>query len=237
MTHLKLPASVGCAEPAPLHEGPAWTRPFQREVRSERGDLSAVAVIAMLAVSAALVGAAPVLMPAGYSWRRHGISKSAAQGVDGAWMARMAFLLFGLAVIWLARRRALAWKFAGTSLHFTFGICMLAVAAFSTKPWQDDVAYVRSEDMLHTVFASTMGFAFIVGTVSVLFARRARSRRSAAIDLVPALSTIGLSIGMSGLPSVYGLLQRLMFGIAYSWYGREALAAVNRARTVSRRAA
>ena len=194
-------------------------------------------VIALLAVSAAFVGFAPILMPAGYSWREHGISESAAQGVDGAWMTRTAFLLFGLAVIRLARRRAVAWQFAGTALHFTFGLCMLAVAAFSTKPWQDDAAYVRSEDMLHTVFASTMGFAFIVGTASVFFARRPRSRRSTAVDLFAVLSTMGLSICMGAFPAVYGLLQRLMFGVAYVWYGCEALAAIGRGRTGGRRAA
>ncbi|MFN0090397.1 MAG: DUF998 domain-containing protein [Acidimicrobiales bacterium] len=194
-------------------------------------------VTAMLAVSAGLVVAAPALMPPGYSWREHGISESAAQGVDGAWMARMAFLLFGLAVMWLAERRAAAWQLAGTVLHFSFGLCMLGVAAFSTKPWQEDMAYVRSEDLLHTIFASTMGLAFIAGTASVLFARRPQTRRAAAMDLLTALSTLGLSIGMGAFPGVYGVLQRLMFAVAYAWYGREALAAVNSGRTVGRRAA
>jgi hypothetical protein len=87
------------------------------------------------------------------------------------------------------------------------------------------------------VFASTMGFAFIAGTVSVLFARRPRTRGNDAVDLFTALSTLGLSVGMGAFPGVYGLLQRLMFGVAYAWYGREALDSVTRDRTVGPRAA
>ncbi len=223
-----LRANPGEWQRAPLQVATARTGPTELEVRSERSDHGGVVVIAMLVVSATFVGVAPALMPAGYSWRKHGISESAAQGVDGAWMGRMAFLLFGLAVIWLAKRRAVEWQLAGRTLHLVFGLCMLAVAAFSTKPWLHDAAYVRSEDILHSVFASTMGFAFIAGTVSASFVRTLRPRRSAAIDLLTALSTMGLSIGMGVFPGVQGLLQRLMFGVAYSWYCREALASVRR---------
>jgi hypothetical protein len=180
------------------------------------------AILALLGSSAALIAIAPAAMPASYSWTKHGISESAAQGVAGAWVARMGFLLFGLAVMWLSMVRAHSWQPAGRSLHLVFGLCMLGVAAFSTKPWIENAAYVRSEDFLHTVFASLMGFAFIVGTALVVVARRFR-RRQTGPDLGAAISTLGLSVAMSAFPSVLGVLQRLMFLVAYVWYGREAI--------------
>jgi hypothetical protein len=47
-------------------------------------------------------------MPADYSWVSNTTSESAAQGVQGAWMARLGFVLFGMSVILLvaeSRRR------------------------------------------------------------------------------------------------------------------------------------
>ncbi|HET9901772.1 MAG TPA: hypothetical protein VFR46_12025 [Actinomycetes bacterium] len=58
-----------------------------------------------LALSAIALGAAPALMPDDYSWIGHTTSESAAQGVSGAWLARLGFLLFGLSAIWLAAQR------------------------------------------------------------------------------------------------------------------------------------
>jgi hypothetical protein len=41
-------------------------------------------------------------MPESYDWIEHTTSESAAQGVEGAWLARLGFLSFGLAVLWLS---------------------------------------------------------------------------------------------------------------------------------------
>ncbi|HEX4980956.1 MAG TPA: DUF998 domain-containing protein [Ilumatobacteraceae bacterium] len=176
----------------------------------------------MLFGSGALLALAPTMMPDGYSWTEHGISESAAQGIDGAWLARMGFVVFGLAVIWLTSLRAGVWGTAGTVLHMCFGVCMFGVAAFSTRPWSDDATYVKSEDLLHSVFASTMGFAFIVGTASVLVARRLQIRRVALLDLGAVVITTALSAAMGVFPEIYGALQRLMFLVAYCWYANEA---------------
>ncbi len=53
---------------------------------------AAVGVIALLVVSAVALAVAPVLMPAGYDWVAHTTSESAAQGVAGAWVARLGFV-------------------------------------------------------------------------------------------------------------------------------------------------
>ena len=74
--------------------------------RSQRqrpaGRAGALVVLVGFAASVAVLAAAPALMPAGYSWVSQTTSESAAQGVQGAWLARLGFLLFGLSVILLA---------------------------------------------------------------------------------------------------------------------------------------
>jgi Protein of unknown function (DUF998) len=176
----------------------------------------------MLVGSGALLALASAMMPDGYSWTEHGISESAAQGIDGAWLARMGFVVFGLAVIWLTSLRTGVWETAGTVLHMCFGVCMIGVAAFSTRPWWNDATYVKSEDLLHSVFASTMGFAFIAGTASVLVAKRLQTHCVALLDLGAAVVTTALSAAMGAFPGIYGALQRVMFLVAYCWYANEA---------------
>lgn len=65
-------------------------------------------VIALLVLSAAALAVAPAFTPAGYDFVRHTTSESAAQGLAGAWVARLGFVVFGLAVLWLAAD--VAWR-------------------------------------------------------------------------------------------------------------------------------
>jgi hypothetical protein len=66
-------------------------------------------VLAGVAASAVALATAPVLMPPGYSWVSQTTSESAAQGVQGAWLARIGFVLLGLPVILLATFRQQRW--------------------------------------------------------------------------------------------------------------------------------
>jgi hypothetical protein len=56
-------------------------------------------ILALYLVAILSLALAPLLMPAGYDWVRHTTSESAAQGLDGAWLARLGFVAFGLAVL------------------------------------------------------------------------------------------------------------------------------------------
>ena len=183
-------------------------------------------VVVLLAVALfALV--TPFAMPASYTWTEHGISESAAQGIDGAWVTRTGFILFGLAVLWLARLRRDAWKLVGTALHGAFAVSMFAVAGFSAKSWEPEAVYVESEDVLHSAFAAIIGFGFIVGVVAVMVARRLPSTRAALPDIAAIIIPTAVSLTMS--TSIWGLLQRTMFLTAAAWYTREAILA-SRAR-------
>ena len=115
---------------------------------------AAAGVIALLVVSAVALAVAPAFMPAGYDWVRHTTSESAAQGLAGAWVARLGFVAFGLAVLWLAAGAARSWGRGVVWMHTAFGVCMVGTAAFSHMPWWEGAAFDGVEDLLHSVTAS-----------------------------------------------------------------------------------
>ena len=180
-------------------------------------------VVALLLLSATSLALAPLALPASYSWIAQGTSESAAQGLKNAWIARLGFLFFGFAVIWLnplARKRWGPW---GTILLGIFGVFMVAAAAFSNRPWLPNVARDDFEDLLHSVAATGMGIAFAGGVVAVGIRRQAPSIAVRAFDFVALAASVVLPMGMSASTGYTGLLQRLMFSIAMVWFALEAL--------------
>lgn len=167
-----------------------------------------------------LLAVAPLWLPPSYSVVEHGTSESAAQGIDGAWVARLGFIVYGVAVVWLVQLRARAWGWPGTVSHLAFGMGMFGVAAFAARPWDETLPYVESEDLLHSVLAGVVGFGFIVGVVVVMVSRRLPSVRAAVPDLVALAVAVVVPLMM--WTGVWGILQRLMFLTALCWYGREA---------------
>lgn len=176
----------------------------------------------LMLVSLIALALAPSLMPESYSWVRQTTSESAAQGVPGAWLARLGFLLLGLAVTWMAATFELGWSFPARVMHGAFGLLMVATAAFSTRSWLPNTPYDPVEDALHSFTATAMGFAFAIGVFLVLLQRR-RDPLGRGLDLVSVCAAVAIPIGMSTLPNWDGLLQRAMFAIAYVWYAAELL--------------
>jgi hypothetical protein len=195
----------------------------------------AVVVLAGLAASAAATAVAPAFMLAGYSWISLTTSEAAAQAVSGGWMGRLGFLLFGLSVLLLADVRRRPWGPWGTALHVGFGALMTAAAAFSHRPWSPELAFDRTEDLLHSVAASAMGFAFAAGVVAVALRTVRSSRSRVGLHMVAVAASVAVPIAMAAVPSADGLLQRLMFGVAYAWYAAEAARGLRR-EPVPRRA-
>jgi uncharacterized protein DUF998 len=209
--------------------GAAPARPERVVVRGPddldgpKGRGVAIGVLAGLASSAAAVAAAPMLMPPSYSWVSRTTSESAAQGVGGAWLARLGFLTFGLSVMALAFVAAARWGRWSAVLHYAFGAFMAAAAAFSTRAWTG-ARYDRTEDALHSVSATAMGFAFAAAVVA---AAVHRGRRAGAgqvvVDVLAVAASVAVPLGMSTMPGADGALQRAMFAIAYLWYALAAL--------------
>ena len=174
--------------------------------------------------SPTLLSLAPILVASGYSWIRHTISESGAQGVEGAWVARLGFVLFGIAVWQLAQHSRLRWTRWHTFFFRTFAMTMIAVAVFSHKPWNPHAPFDAAEDVLHSIAATAMGFAVILGVLTRSLSRPRRHVVSRALDVLVAASGTAIPLAMLTWPDASGLLQRVMFGAAYVWFAHEALA-------------
>ncbi len=178
--------------------------------------------VGLLAVSAAALVTAPFVLDASYSVVANTTSESGAQGVDGAWVARSGFLLFGLAVLWIAWRRSGTWGQPAAALHVTFGVCMCAVAAFSLRSWVPGTDFDPTEDLLHSIAATVLGFAFALGVVSVAIRNHSSRGPWIVLDSLAVIASVILPLGMTMNDRIDGALQRLMFALGYLWYAREA---------------
>ena len=184
---------------------------------------AAVGALVCLAASAVALALAPALMPASYSWVAHTTSESAAQGVAGAWLARLGFLALGLGVLALSGPAWQLWGRLATGLHVAFGVLMVAAAAFSARPWESDVPFDATEDVLHSVAATAMGFAFAFGVVAVGWRTWRAAGRWRWRDATAVVASVVFPLAMVGVDGYAGLLQRPIFVVAYLWYGAETL--------------
>ena len=184
--------------------------------------MMAAAVVAMLLASVAAVAIAPMLMPESYSVVEHSISESAAQGVQDAWLARLGFLLLGFAVLTSTSIAGERWGVRGRLAHRIYGVSMMGVAAFAHMPWEH-VPYDAFEDLLHSVAAYGIGFAFTAGVLIVTFRRVPGMWSARVFDWIAIAAAFVIPMVMFNVNGVAGLVQRIMFGIGYLWYGTEAI--------------
>jgi len=178
-------------------------------------------VLIVLAASLICVAVAPVLMPESYSIVEHSISESAAQRVDGVWLARAGLLLFGLGVLVLSGVANGRWRLWGRVAHRGYGVAIISTAVFAHMPWEE-VAYDEFEDLLHSIASFVVGLSFVAGVIFVGMARRRPGPWVRAFDGVAVVASLVIPMIMFNLEGYAGLVQRLMFLIAYLWYGMEA---------------
>lgn len=178
-----------------------------------------VAIIGALLVSIACLIFAPGLVGGDYSVIAHTTSEAAAQGTEGAWLARTGFLLFGLGVFWLsiAKRN---WALSARVAHGAFGILLVASAVYSHRPVVEGADYDRVEDTLHSIVATSMGFVFALGVLIVGWRRVSGWK---VIDMVALAASVVVPLAMLSTAGWDGLWQRGMFAIAYVWYIVEAV--------------
>lgn len=195
--------------------------------RSSRSNVSTRArpgaILFGLALSALALALAPMLMPDSYSWIVNTTSESAAQGVSGAWLARLGLGAFGLAVLALAWSHK-SWVPAAKYSHLGFGFLMLVAAVASARPWIDGSPFDVAEDQVHSIAATAMGFAFAFGIFAVVLGERRSGGPIRPLDLIAISASVAIPLAMTALPELAGLFQRLMFVVAYVWY---AVAAQN----------
>lgn len=185
--------------------------------------LTAPGILLLLVLSAVTELVAPGAMSPSYSWSANFISEAAAQGIAGAWVARLGFLMFGFAVLWLSVAIRPLWPRGTYWSQMAFGVFMVSTAAFSHRPWAANAPFDPFEDILHSVTATAMGFAFAFGVLVRLVQRGRDGESGRGFDAVALVATIVLPLVGWIWPSIPGLMQRLMFLVAYLWYGRETL--------------
>ena len=180
--------------------------------------------IALTALGAALaaLALAPLAMPSTYDWISNSISESGAQQLPGAWVARSGFLLFGIGVLLTALLQRVAWGALATWLLAAFGVLMMSCAAFSTRQWMPDAPFDPTEAALHSAAATIMGFCYGFGVLFATLHDRGMSVPQRVFSMVAVVSSIVLPLGVGLAPHVGGVLQRLMFAIAFAWFIIEA---------------
>ena len=186
-------------------------------------------VVGLLATSAMAVVLAPLLMPESYSVIEHSVSESAAQGVEGAWLARLEFILLGLGVLSCVSLAGDRWGLWGRTAHRLYGVSMLGTAAFSHRPWLD-VPFDAFEDFLHSATANGVGFGFSVGVILVSLRRGPGRMSIRAFDVLVVIAAVGISMMVVNSTGMAGLAQRTMFALGYVWYAGESIRSV-RARS------
>jgi len=200
---------------------------FLRPAGELRPARLAAAVIPLLGLSALLVLIAAYAMPDGYSWRFHSISESGAQAQRGAWIARLAFLCFGAAVLLLCFAMRSRWSRVTYWSGLVFAGSTAGAAAFSHLPWMPGSATDNLEDTLHSVFSSGMGLAFCLGVIARFAQRGTRAHFGRSLDILALVTATALPLVLASASAFGGLAQRVMFAIAYIWFGREAMIALN----------
>ncbi len=180
-------------------------------------------ILFLLLGSALFIFMAPSFMPLGYSSLQHSISESAAQGLNFAWIARLGFLLFGVAVWSLAVTQHTLWNRVPRACFVTFALCMLGTAAFSHKPWLPNVPFDETEDILHSITATLMGFAFSFGVLFRLLRRQTAEKLHRLFDILNILAAVVIPLLGVYFESISGLVQRLLFILAYLWFAFETI--------------
>ena len=166
-------------------------------------------------VLAALIG--PSFTSADYSSISNSISELAGQALPNAWIMRLGFAGFGTGILIasaLDPRRPLT-----RAATAAFGLSMLLVAVFPTRPIDPTAPFDARADRLHSVFAFTAGLAFSAACMSRLFLPGGSLRDG--LSWTGLVASVLLPLLMVQAPEVDGVLQRVMFAISVVWLWRE----------------
>lgn len=199
-----------------------WPAPSTQTWTGPRRSIFVAAVLGLVVASLISVAVAPLLMPASYSWVEHAVSATAAQGLDHAWLTRLGFLLQALAVLLLVELARERWGAWGRRLQRLYAISVVAAAIFSQSHWEP-LPFDVLEDFLHSAAAFGVGIGFTLGVLVIRFRRAPHPGWIRLLDLVAVAAALVIPLIMFYVPTVAGAAERLMFIIAYLWYGTEAI--------------
>lgn len=156
----------------------------------------------------------PIFSMDGYSVIAHTTSQLGAQNTPHAWVMNITFMLLGIASI-LEGWHLLGAYYVQKSLLFLFGSGLIMTAIFQHAPIVDGMPYNMVEDQLHSIFASVVGFSFVLFAFSAAFIEPDLKRRWLALAV--GMIASGLSLLMSMLGDYSGVWQRLIFMLSFAW--------------------
>jgi len=147
----------------------------------------------------------------GYSIIEHTTSHLAAQGSPNAWVMNIIFILLGSTSMYIAIKTKSRFH---QTIGIIFGLSLIGAAFFRHAPINEMFEGNLFEDQLHSVFATTTGFSFVLLAFGHGFMHQKKQRYFGfTVGLVATL----ISLGMMFFPEVLGILQRIMFTSAFYW--------------------
>ena len=149
-----------------------------------------------------------------YSIIKNTTSHLGAQSTPNAWIMNVTFVLVGISCVseaWLHLGRFWFQKVLLT----IFGLSLALTGIFHHATIIEGVIFNSLEDRLHSVFASSVGFLFVIFAISSAFIEKAVRHR--IINVAVGLVVTALSILMLYLPDYSGIWQRAIFIISFLW--------------------
>ncbi len=149
-----------------------------------------------------------------YSIIKNTTSHLGAQSTPNAWIMNVAFVLVGISCTleaWLHLGRFWFHKI----LLSIFGLALALTGIFHHAPIIEGAIIKSLEDNLHSIFASSVGFSFVIFAISSTFIEKAVKHR--IINVAVGLVATALSILMFYLPDYSGIWQRAIFITSFLW--------------------
>lgn len=147
----------------------------------------------------------------GYSIISNTTSHLAAQSSPFAWIMDIVFISLGLiSIIINYQTRIVYYQVVGG----VFGFSLIMTAFFPHAPLISNVSINFFFDQIHSIFANLTGFSFTMLAVGHAIMSEKNQRICGVIIAIIAML---FSIGMMILPSLMGILQRILFISTFGW--------------------
>ena len=150
-----------------------------------------------------------------YNILAHTTSQLGSQHTPNAWIMNLTFILLGIGTLLAGWRSTQAHLFSRILL-LLFGVSLSMTGIFRLAPIDLSLSYNTTSDGLHSMFATTAGFAFSAFAVVAGFHAGIGLQCFIAISM--ATLAILLSLLMNFVPEYAGLLQRTLFITAFGWF-------------------
>jgi hypothetical membrane protein len=149
-----------------------------------------------------------------YSLITNTTSHLGAQYAPHAWMMNITFILIGMSCV-IESLRYLKTYWVHQILLIIFGLGLVLTGIFQHAPIVEGISYDVFHDQMHSIFASIVGFSFVLLAFSASFIELKRS--NALMDALVAIMATLFSIIMATNPNIVGIIQRIMFIMSFSW--------------------